>query len=60
MAGAGVVITLVGFLIAAASVGMMSSTGGRLILVLAGIAISLFGILGVVNPAYQKDAVWKR
>lgn len=60
MAGVGLVITLVGFLIAASSVGMMTSTAGRLILALAGIAISLFGILGVVNPAYQKNALWKR
>ena len=60
MAGVGLVITLVGFLIAATSVGMMSSTAGRLIMVLAGIVISLFGIIGVVNQAYQKDAVWKR
>ena len=60
MAGVGLVITLVGFLIAATSVGMMTSTAGRLILVLAGIVISLFGIIGVVNQAYQKDAVWKR
>ena len=60
MAGVGLVITLVGFLIAASSVGMMSSTAGRLVMVLAGIVISLFGIVGVVNQAYQKDAVWKR
>jgi hypothetical protein len=60
MAFVGLVVTLVGFFVAAGSVGIMSSTGGRLILVLAGIAISLFGILGLINPAYQKNAVWKR
>ena len=60
MAGAGLLITLLGFLVAAASVGLMGSTGGRLILVLVGIAISLFGILGMINPAYQKDAIWKQ
>jgi len=25
-----------------------------------GIAVSLFGILGILNPTYQKSAVWKR
>ena len=60
MAFVGIIITFVGFLIAAASVGIMSGTSGRLIMVLAGILISLFGILGVINPAYQKNAVWKR
>jgi hypothetical protein len=56
----GLGITFGGFLIAAASVGISSSNGVRLGLVLAGIAISLFGILGVINPAYQKNAAWKR
>ena len=60
MALAGIVVTFVGFLIAAASVGVMSGAGGRLVMVLIGIAVSLFGILGMINPAYQKTAVWKR
>jgi hypothetical protein len=29
-------------------------------LVLAGIATSLFGILGLINSAYLKNAIWKR
>jgi hypothetical protein len=60
MALVGLVVTFVGFLISAASVGMMSATGGRLVMVLIGIAVSLFGIMGIINPAYQKDVVWKR
>jgi uncharacterized membrane protein YgaE (UPF0421/DUF939 family) len=60
MAVVGLVITFLGFLLAAGSVGLTSSNGVRLGLVLVGIAISLFGILGVLNPAYQKDAVWKK
>jgi len=56
----GLVVTLVGFALAAGSVGIMSSTGGRLLLVLLGIIISLVGIIGVINPAYQKDAVWRK
>jgi hypothetical protein len=60
MALAGVVVTFLGFVIAASSVGVMGGTGGRLVMVLVGIAVSLFGIMGILNPAYQKDAVWKR
>jgi hypothetical protein len=60
MALVGLIVTFVGFLIAATSVGLMSATGGRLVLVLVGIAVSLFGIMGIINPAYQKDVIWKR
>ena len=60
MAFAGIVVTLLGFLVSAASVGIMSSNGGRLVLVIVGIGVSLFGILGLINPAYQKNAVWRR
>ena len=60
MALVGLVMTFGGFLLAAASVGISSSTSLRLGLVLIGIAISLVGIIGVINPAYEKNAVWKR
>jgi hypothetical protein len=60
MALGGLVITFTGFLLAAASLGITSSTMGRLAIVLVGIAISLVGIMGPINKAYQKDAVWKR
>jgi len=60
MAVAGVVVTFAGFVLAAASVGISSSTTGRLGMVLVGIVMSLVGILGVLNPAYQKNAVWKK
>jgi hypothetical protein len=56
----GALVTFAGFLLAAASVGITSSNGGRLGIVIVGIVISLFGIMGVINPAYQKDAVWKK
>jgi hypothetical protein len=56
----GIVITFLGFLLAMFSVGLTSSTGSRLILVLLGLAISLAGIIGVINPAYLKTAIWKK
>lgn len=60
MALIGFVVTLAGFAVAVASLGVMSSTGGRLVLVVVGIAVSLFGIMGMINPAYQKNAIWKK
>ena len=60
MALVGLAVTFAGFLLAALSVGITSSNTGRLGLVLVGIVVSLVGIMGVINPAYQKNAVWKK
>lgn len=60
MALVGLVVTLAGFVLAASSVGITASTTGRLGIVVVGIVLSLIGILGVINPAYQKNAVWKK
>ena len=60
MALVGLAITLLGFAVSVGSLRMMASTSGRLAMVLAGLLISLVGIIGVVNPAYQKNAIWKK
>jgi hypothetical protein len=60
MALVGLVVTFGGFLIAVSSVGVIGSTGGRLVMVLVGIAVSLGGIIGLLNPAYLKDAIWRK
>lgn len=60
MAGIGLVITLVGFAVSVASLGLTNSNTARLGIVLVGILISLGGIVGVINPAYQKNALWKK
>jgi hypothetical protein len=60
MALVGLLVTFAGFLLAAASVGITSSNGGRLGIVIVGIVLCLAGIIGLINPAYQKDAVWKK
>jgi ABC-type xylose transport system permease subunit len=60
MAIAGIIITLLGFLISVFSVSLSSSASGRLIIVLIGLAVSLGGIIGVLNPAYMKNANWRR
>ena len=60
MAIAGLIVTLLGFLISVFSVSISSSTSARLIIVLVGIAVSLGGIIGVLNPAYMKNAIWRK
>jgi hypothetical protein len=60
MALIGVLITALGFLIAIMSVAVTSSVGGRMVVVLIGIAMSLIGIIGVINRAYLKNANWRR
>jgi hypothetical protein len=35
------------------------STGGRIVLALVGIAVSLFGIIVILPAAFNKNAVWK-
>jgi hypothetical protein len=60
MAAVGLVITLLGFIVAVASLGLADSNTARLGIVVIGIAISLGGIMGVLNPAYQKNAIWKK
>ena len=60
MALVGLIVTFAGFLLAAGSVGISSSTTVRLVLVLVGIGMSLAGIMGPINQAYQQNAVWKK
>jgi hypothetical protein len=57
---AGLLVTLLGFVISVASLGIASGVGGRLIITLLGMAVSLFGIIGLLNPAYMKNAIWKK
>lgn len=60
MAIAGIVVTLLGFVIAFFSLSVTSSVSGRMVMVLVGIAVSLAGIIGIINPAYQKNANWRK
>jgi len=60
MIGIGLVVTLLGFVLCLLSLGLASSVGARLVMVLAGIAVSLTGIVGILNPAYVKKAIWRR
>jgi len=60
MAVIGLVVTFAGFLVPVISLGMTESPTGRLAGALLGIAISLFGILGLINKSYQKNAIWRK
>jgi cytochrome c biogenesis protein CcdA len=56
----GLLLTFLGFVISVLSLAATTSVGGRLVMVVGGLAVSLFGILGVLNKAYLKNAMWKK
>jgi hypothetical protein len=60
MAIIGVLVTVLGFVIALISLGVTQSVGARMGMVMVGIAVSLFGIIGMINPAFQKSAIWRK
>ncbi len=60
MALIGLLVTLLGFLVAFAGLGVTDSVGARMGMCIVGLVLSLVGILGLINPAYQKNAVWKK
>jgi len=55
----GLLLVIAGWLISLTAILATQSNGARLGLVSLGIAVSIFGILGVLNPAYLKHAIWK-
>ncbi len=56
----GIIVTFLGFIISLLSLTLASTVTGRLTLVVLGIAVSLFGILGLLNRAFMKKAIWKK
>jgi hypothetical protein len=57
---AGLLVAVFGFVISLSSLGLASGAGARLAMVLTGIAVSLAGILGLVNRAYLRNVIWKK
>ncbi len=55
----GILLVLIGWIIPVAGLTITQSLGTRFILVVLGIAVSLTGILGVLNKAHLKKAIWK-
>ncbi len=56
----GVAIIVGGWLLSVSGLLLTSSTLGRAVLACAGIGISLFGILKVLNGYYLERAIWKK
>jgi hypothetical protein len=55
----GLLMAIVGWLIPVVTLVLTQSTTARLIVCLLGLAISLIGILVVMNKAHVKEAIWK-
>jgi hypothetical protein len=55
----GILLVLIGWIIPVVGVTITQSLGARFILVVLGITVSLIGILGVLNKAHLKKAIWK-
>jgi hypothetical protein len=56
----GLLLALIGWLTPILALSMTQSNGARLVACLVGIAISLVGILGVLNKAHLDTAIWKK
>ncbi len=60
MKALGILLALVGWLLPVIGLSMTSSNGARIFLCLLGLAISFVGIIGVLNKAHLKEAIWKQ
>ena len=49
-----------GWLVAVAGLFMTSSNAGRILIACGGIALSLYGNLGILNGYYLERAIWKK
>jgi hypothetical protein len=56
----GLLLAVLGWLLPVASLTWTSSLAARFIFALVGIAMCLTGILGFLNKAYVKQAIWKK
>ncbi len=56
----GIACVLGGWAVAVAGLLVTTSIGARMLLACVGIAISLFGSLGVLNGFYLERAIWKK
>jgi len=56
----GILLALAGWLIPIVALSMTQSTGVLFAACLIGIAVSLIGILGVLNKAHLEHAIWKK
>jgi uncharacterized membrane protein len=54
----GILVAVLGFVVSFASLAL-GSVGARFALVIVGLILSLFGVLGILNSAHLKHAIWK-
>jgi uncharacterized membrane protein len=55
----GILLVIAGWLIPVTGLVFTQSTAARFIVTVIGIAVTLLGILGVLNRAHLKNAIWK-
>ena len=55
----GLLLVIAGWLLPVVGLAITQSAAARFVLVIVGIGISIVGILGVLNKAHMKNAVWK-
>ncbi len=56
----GVLCVLGGWAVAVSGLFLTASAGGRILVACIGIAISLYGSLGILNGYYLERAIWKK
>jgi hypothetical protein len=56
----GILLAFIGWLIPIVALSMTQSNSARFAACLLGIAVSLVGILGILNKAHLDTAIWKR
>jgi hypothetical protein len=56
----GLLLAVCGWLLPVVGLTLTSSLAARFIFALVGIGLSLTGILGFINQAYLKHAIWKK
>ena len=57
---AGLITILIGWLLASVVALQVGSLRGKLALTIVGIAVILYGLIGLLNKAHQKTAIWKQ
>ena len=60
MTALGLLVTFLGFVIALLSLTLTTSVNARMIIVLVGLAMSLIGIIGILNTGLLKNALWRK
>ena len=56
----GVAVVLGGWIVAISGLFLTSAPAARILIACAGIGVSLFGSLGILNGYYLERAIWKR